>query len=281
MSPPAQRGTGTDRHESRAPVVAPIITGDFHEGPAYACWRSHGTRDWLLTCTHGGCGRFGHPLGEILATHGHLVLLRPGALHDYGVTPGHADWSFVWTHFHPRPGWAELLDWPDEAPGLLHIDCTNSPRFPHILQRMRDMHLLATGFARRRDELALNALEEVLLWSDLDNPKHAAGDPRLSAAMDHACRNLGADLPIARLAEIAGLSPSRFAALFTRRMGTPPMRWLENQRLARACDLLAVTNEAIADIAARVGFTDPYHFSRRFRAFTGSGPRAWRQQRGA
>jgi AraC family transcriptional regulator of arabinose operon len=278
--PPQGQHGGSGRVEVNAPVVSTLITGDFQRGPGYVVWRSQGTRDWLLTCTYGGCGRFGHALGEILAEPGHLVLLRPGARHDYSVLPGaDARWDFLWTHVHPRPAWSELLDWPAEAPGLFHLDLSASPRLPWLIQRLRDMHLLATGIERRREEFAMNALEEALLWIDLENPRHAPGDPRLRAAMDHACRNLDAELTLARLAEIAGLSPSRFAARFRARFGEPPMRWLEHQRLARACDLLAVTSEAIAEVAARVGFRDPYHFSRRFRAFTGQGPRAWRQAR--
>src|SRR5476649_2265561 len=79
-----------------------IVTGHFHEKAGYAARREHGTDDWLLIYTASGRGRFGYRTGEFIAHPGDLVLLRPGAFHDYGVEPALQRWELLWTHFLPR-----------------------------------------------------------------------------------------------------------------------------------------------------------------------------------
>lgn len=259
--------------------IGKLVTGYFRSGPGYACWRSHGTPDWIVTYTYAGLGRYGHALGEITVEPGQLVLIKPGALHDYSVEPTRQYWEFAWAHFHPRPAWVELLAWPEEAPGLMRLDLAGSPYRARIARRMRDMHDLHSGSERLREELAMNALEEVLLWADAANPARAApADDRVRKAMDHCGRNLSSDITLASLAKVCGLSPSRLSFLFQEHAGMPPMRWLEQQRLARAKDLLEVTTDPVQRIAEQVGFSDPFYFSARFRKAAGRSPRAWRQQ---
>jgi len=49
------------------------------------------------------------------------------------------------------------------------------------------------------------------------------------------------------------------------------------QRIAAARALLGGSSMAVREVAARVGFEDPYHFSRFFKRHTGTSPRTYRQ----
>jgi AraC family transcriptional regulator of arabinose operon len=51
--------------------------------------------------------------------------------------------------------------------------------------------------------------------------------------------------------------------------------------MGRAQDLLVSTGKRVAEIARLVGYTDPFYFSTRFRAFTGQSPRQYRRDPGA
>ncbi|MBA3708028.1 MAG: arabinose operon transcriptional regulator AraC [Planctomycetes bacterium] len=267
------------RLETEALPITKLVSGHFHSGPDYACWRSHGTRDWMLTYTIGGLGRYGHALGEIIVQPGELVLVRPGTLHDYGVEPRRQSWHFLWVHFHPRPEWIEWLAWPEEAPGLMRLDAKRSAHRARIAKRFHEVHALATGSERRREEHAMNALEEVLLWCDGANrAERTPLDARLKLAMDHCCRHLSERITLDTLARVSGLSPSRLSYLFQTQAGDAPIRYLERQRLARAKDLLEVTADPVKEVAAHVGFDDPFYFSVRFRRLTGLSPRAFRKR---
>ena len=143
-----------------------------------------------------------------------------------------------------------------------------------------DVARAASSALRRRDVLAMNALEEVLLWLDAENPRaaDAALDPRVRAVTEHVCRHLDQRLSLDDLADVAGLSVSRLAHLFRELTATTPQQFLEQQRLARARQLLAATPLSIKEIAQQVGFENPFYFSLRFRRGTGMSPRAWRRR---
>ncbi|MEK7412652.1 MAG: AraC family transcriptional regulator [Planctomycetota bacterium] len=85
--------------------------------------------------------------------------------------------------------------------------------------------------------------------------------------------------PISRseLARRAGLSPSHLATAFKQAYGRAPLAHLQELRLVEARRRLQSGDAAVADIAAAVGFTDPFWFSRVFRRRWGMPPRAMRR----
>ena len=155
---------------------------------------------------------------------GDLTLIRPGTRHDYGVEPGSEQWELLWTHFHPEPAWQPWLIWPEAAPGLMALTLIDPAALEKIAGRFFDVHLLATGALRHRAVFAMNALEEVLLWCDTQNPRseQASLDPRVLAAMDFLCRNLDAPVTSETLAAHSGLSPSRLSHLFRQQSRLDP-----------------------------------------------------------
>src|SRR5665213_1656842 len=98
------------RRTTPSPSFNQILTGLYSESRGYATWRVGGTTDWLVIATLVGSGRLGFTGGSIDTRAGDIVLLQPGALHDYGVEDGH--WRLLWAHFRPRPHWLEWLEWP-------------------------------------------------------------------------------------------------------------------------------------------------------------------------
>jgi len=99
---------------------------------------------------------------------------------------------------------------------------------------------------------------------------------RLERAQDFARDNLDLDTTVADLARIAGFSPGRFSRHFHTWTGYAPMAWLRRLRVAHARTLLADLDLPVKEVARRVGFADPYHFSRVFRAVDGLAPTAYR-----
>jgi AraC family transcriptional regulator of arabinose operon len=89
-------------------------------------------------------------------------------------------------------------------------------------------------------------------------------------------RDLHRQLPLAELARLVNLSPSRFAHLFMREMGAAPGRYLRDRRLARARSLLEQSSLSIKEVMARVGVNDPSHFARDFKRRYGASPRTFR-----
>lgn len=84
--------------------------------------------------------------------------------------------------------------------------------------------------------------------------------------------------PLARYAAELGVSADRLHDLCMRTLERTPLA-LVHQRLVReACSLLAGTDLPVERLAADLGFGSASHFSRFFKRWTGSPPRAWRAQ---
>ncbi len=269
--------------ETPHPAFSHLVTGHFRVGKGYSTWRANGTDDWLLIHTLSGRGRFGYAGGELPANPGDIVLLRPHTRHDYGIDPATGRWDLLWAHFHPRLHWHEWLDWPEAAPGILRLELEDGELRGRVETALYRADTLAQGALRRREEFAMNALEEALLWCDAANPRseQARLDARVRAAMDYVCSHLAEEVSLDALAAESGLSISRLAHLFRQQTGLTPFQYLEQQRLDRAARLLELTSRSIQAIAHDVGFADPFYFSSRFRRRTGQSPRAYRHARQA
>ena len=96
----------------------------------------------------------------------------------------------------------------------------------------------------------------------------------ISYMMDH----LDQPLQVATLAAMACVSPSHYFALFKRRTGSAPMDYFTHLRMERARRLLESTNHSVKEVAAALGYDDPFYFSRVFKGVNRMAPSFYRQQ---
>jgi AraC family transcriptional regulator of arabinose operon len=101
---------------------------------------------------------------------------------------------------------------------------------------------------------------------------------RIRATLAMMNRDYNRQLSLGDLAKCACLHPTYFNQVFKRVVGMPPMKFLEQQRLRRAQELLGHSVLPVADVALNVGYGDPYYFSRAFRRLTGLSPSAYREE---
>ncbi|WP_343066521.1 AraC family transcriptional regulator [Martelella radicis] len=87
----------------------------------------------------------------------------------------------------------------------------------------------------------------------------------------------GLRMSVAEMAETAGLSESWFSTAFRQTTGKTPLQWQLARRIERAQALLNGTVLSVADVAAKLGFSDQAHLTKVFRQFTGETPAAWRR----
>jgi AraC family transcriptional regulator len=88
--------------------------------------------------------------------------------------------------------------------------------------------------------------------------------------------NLDGELTIFALAELVQLSPRQFFRIFSNTFGTTPHRYIVNERVSRAKELIA-KGWLLVDIAAMIGFASQSHFTGVFRKATGVCPGQFRQ----
>ena len=83
-------------------------------------------------------------------------------------------------------------------------------------------------------------------------------------------------LPISELARLVHLCPHRFRIRFRQAMGCTPKAYYENLRLTQATAWLRDNQMKLADIAARLGYSSAFHFSRAFSHRYGQPPSHFR-----
>ncbi len=114
-----------------------------------------------------------------------------------------------------------------------------------------------------------------------------AGVDGPAGAIDLARRYLDmhagdADVSLERVAAAAHVTPAHLVRRFRAELGTTPIAYLWQRRVAAGVDLLANTGLPVGEVARRSGFRSVYHFSRRVKQATGMAPtelrrRGWSQ----
>ncbi|MFN6976877.1 MAG: helix-turn-helix domain-containing protein [Gemmobacter sp.] len=105
----------------------------------------------------------------------------------------------------------------------------------------------------------------------------ALRDFRVRRAMRFMQDSLTDTLSLDHVAREVGLSRPHFFKLFREQVGTTPNLYLNSLRMERAIDLLAQTQEAVADIGLDLGFSSQASFSRFFIANGVVPPSAYRR----
>ncbi|GGQ56735.1 AraC family transcriptional regulator [Couchioplanes caeruleus subsp. azureus] len=111
----------------------------------------------------------------------------------------------------------------------------------------------------------------------VDLPVPATDDAGLAPVLQWATAHLDRPLTAAELARRAGLSPRTFFRHVQAATGTTPMRWLLNQRLAHARNLLESTELPVEAISRRCGLGTAANLRRHFAAHVGVAPNDYRR----
>lgn len=256
----------------------PLQIGMGNHGPAepHHVLRPEGCDGWLIECVLDGQAWIELEGTRKALRAGDWIAFPPGVRQHYAMDPA---WRHGWLAFHPRAAWMDWLNWPAWRGGVLRL------RVPPGSSRAECEALLQEGWAlktrhwTRWEAVLLNQIERILLRLDTINPNSRAAvlDERIRVAVDALCAQPERRTTLTELAARCNLSESRLSHLFRETMGLSPMQYQEQQRMARARELLVMTARPISAIAYACGYEDPLHFSRVFKRREGVSPRAYRQ----
>ena len=207
---------------------------------------------------------------------GSLMWTRPGVNQSYGPCRG-SRWSelFMWFSGPLFDAWQEqgLPGARSRELQLLPLDYWTE-RFLAVVQPPPTASV-ETPLVRlcRLQQL----LAEAVQIQELD--RHTS---ETSLWCKKVCAQLAAGgLTSPSLQEVAAsmrMSYTLFRQRFLRLTGTTPGQYRMTELIRRACERLLETDEPVYQIAAELGVTDQFHFSRRFKQALGLSPREFRHQ---
>lgn len=175
----------------------------------------------------------------------------------------------------------------DALPPVLKVQTSGNPDSP-LLMHASDMLVYEVARAGRGSFTASRLLE-VFCAAAIAGYTHGAGaqcpgwfkglaDQKIGTALQQLHRDPGRPWSVKALAETVAMSPSRFAARFRETTGASVMSYVARWRMNTACRLLRETEEGLAQVSQRVGYTDVASFSRAFKSLVGESPSRWRMR---
>ncbi|MDF7822671.1 AraC family transcriptional regulator [Pontiellaceae bacterium B12227] len=244
--------------------------------PAHYIPRPAGSYDCILIYCTEGRGWLEID-GQVRTVGKHDAFLLPQHIpHTYGADPGNP-WANYWIHFQGRQAleFADLIA-PESGSPVIHL-----PRHHEIVacieqlyQFMSNVHTYSTLVA------ATGALSQLLgviqLRMRASEQCSRTADENIDKSVEFMHRNLARKLTLKELANIAGMSPNHYGALFGKRYYSTPIDYFNRLKIQRACELLSTTNLRVSEVGGQLGFPDPYYFSRLFKKIMGLSPRTYR-----
>jgi len=100
---------------------------------------------------------------------------------------------------------------------------------------------------------------------------------RFSQLLCHIEKNLSRKLTLAELAEHFGRHPVYLSNLFSESAGMPLLAYCRHRRIQRACELLAMTDLTVGEIAHETGFDHAANFSKMFKKIVGCWPSEYKK----
>jgi AraC family L-rhamnose operon transcriptional activator RhaR len=244
-----------------------------------------------LVLVAGGSGTHVSTRGAQTVSRGDLFTVRPGAWHAYqGCRDLHVYNCCCAPELLRRelaliaddPGITRLL-WTDPlapgARGVLHHRMTEAQTDAAVALWKPLAERSGEAFTVRAGRLLM-----LLGWlAETVYPNEPQGQGGMHSAvrrgvqlLEDACEE---EWDLARLAAQTRLNASYLTRLFKAATGRSPMAYLARHRAERAANLLLATDLPVGEIGARVGWSDPNYFARRFKSVFGATPSAYRERR--
>jgi AraC-like DNA-binding protein len=126
--------------------------------------------------------------------------------------------------------------------------------------------------------LTLLLIDVARLADDVVGDLRRSGEPLLAEVFTVIDRCRGEATSLGDVARELGVTPGHLTTVVRQRTGRTVQDWIIERRMAEARSLLSETELPVAEIARRVGMSDPGYFSRQFRRIHGISPRDWRNR---
>ncbi|SDD06502.1 AraC-type DNA-binding protein [Paenibacillus sp. UNCCL117] len=223
------------------------------------------------------------------------LFLRSG-LHHWGkrvTAPGTSWW---WIHFHVRCDDNVGYQAPSLVPELEYVTPQHYqvqiplPKFGKAslhaetetrLSAMYESYIQPKPNPYRMTEASLEAYRLFIgLQQHSPSPSregtHAGkAEAHVARIMDYLARHASEEFDAGSLAVYMGLNYSHLSSLFARRTGQTIIEVHTRLRMNRAIQLMRTTSLNIAEISERLGYHNPFYFTRVFKKVLGEPPSAY------
>lgn len=208
---------------------------------------------------------------------GEGFMIFPRQINTY-IADTKLPWEYVWIEFDGMRA-REII----ETAGLSPDHPVYHAAYKDLRENMKDEMLY---IAEHHDAPPFHLMGHLYLFIDYLSRSSSSQiatsgrvrDFYIKEALNYIEQNFQNDISVENIASFCGLNRTYFGRIFKETVGKSPQQFLLSYRMAKAAELLKLTELSISDIGNAVGYPNQLHFSRAFKNVYGVSPREWRNK---
>lgn len=255
--------------------------GDFIAHEKYFTKRE-GLPSYLIKYSLSGEGYLSYENQEVYLPQGHFFWIDCQNPQYYSTSPRTGNWRVLWVHFFG--GASEFL-----YKHFIRSNGGNAGRLPPNSTVAHNIYSVM-GLYRHQppqnaDLIASTLLHQILVEciTSVTHDDNGIQSRYVRQTQDFITSNYKQKITLDVLADAIALNKTYLQKLFVKKTGQTPNQFLTRTRIARAKELLRMTDVSVSDIAEETGIENTSYFIRIFREQEGITPaeyrRAWRSDR--
>lgn len=204
-------------------------------------------------------------------------LIEPGELSFYQAD-SKEPWTYVWVGFS---GTAALELLRNMGLSVKHPVFTSdqSDELYQVVKDMMEHNTFGVANQLRRNGLLRIFLSIIAESSSLqDNSEMDKANNYVKRAIEFVCSNYCNPIKVTDIADYVCINRSYLYTLFQNEIKMSPQQFLTSFRIAKAGELLQLTDLPIESIAISCGYNDPFVFTKAFRQTKGISPSKYRKE---
>ena len=240
--------------------------------------RTTGTDENILIYCEAGKGWVQYKGEKVYLEKNQAFILPQNEAHAYGANNSDP-WSIYWLHFKG----SNTLFFESMLGKLISLGESDKSRYNDRFTLFEEMYQnLEMGYSPENLEYTSICLAHFLASLKYINQfreiKRVKETDVIQKSILYMKDNLENKIMLEDIAENISYSVSHFSTLFSERTSYSPIEYYNQLKVQRACSYLLFSELKLKEIAFRLCYYDPFHFSKAFKREMGITPREYRKK---
>ena len=240
--------------------------------------REEGTKENIFIYCEQGRGWISFNNEKHYLSKDQTFILPANQKHAYGADSQNP-WSIYWIHFNGNniDMFSSIIGHP------ISIEESDKSRYNDRFLLFEEIYQnLEMGYSPENLEYSsfclMHLLASIKYLNQFREVKNTKETDIIQRSILYMKNHLEGKITLEDIASQAGYSSSHFGALFSTKTSYSPMEYYNQLKMQRACSYLQFSDLKIKEIAFRLGFYDPFHFSKAFKMEMEITPKEYRNR---
>ena len=240
--------------------------------------RKDGTNEYVFIYCEKGQGWIDYADSRHRLKENSFFIIPANESHAYGADT-RDPWSIYWFHFL-----GDNIEMFRSIMGrTFYLEESDKSRYQDRIQLFNELYQnLNMGYSPENLEYItfclMHFLASLKYVSQYREIKQVREDDVVQKSIIYMKENLENKIILEDIAQAVGYSGSRLNTLFSQRTSFSPIEYYNQLKIQRACSYLQFTELKIKEIAFRLNYYDPFHFSKAFHKEMEITPKEYRKR---